>query len=77
MDSDDRHVVDAQAAQSRCMFAASFDTVLHITNDSIKTLFERFNMYTLFDGVAYNTCGYFASCVVFFRARRGEEKYEQ
>ena len=22
--------------------------------------------YTLFDGLAYNTCGYFASCVVFF-----------
>ena len=29
-------------------------------------------IYTLFDGLAYNTCGYFASCVV-----RGEEKYEQ
>ena len=26
------------------------------------------NKYTLFDGLAYNTCGYFASCVVFFRA---------
>ena len=26
------------------------------------------NTYTLFDGLAYNTCGYFASCVVFFRA---------
>ena len=23
------------------------------------------NKYTLFDGLAYNTCGYFASCVVF------------
>ena len=33
--------------------------------------------YTLFYGLAYNTCGYFASCVVFFQARRGEEKYEQ
>ena len=28
------------------------------------------NIYTLFDGLAYNTCGYFASCVVF-------GKYEQ
>ena len=24
------------------------------------------NTYTLFDGLAYNMCGYFASCVVFF-----------
>ena len=23
------------------------------------------SIYTLFDGLAYNTCGYFASCVVF------------
>ena len=23
-------------------------------------------IYTLFDGLAYNMCGYFASCVVFF-----------
>ena len=35
------------------------------------------NVYTLFDGLAYNTCGYFASCVVFSEPRRGEEKYEQ
>ena len=27
--------------------------------------------YTLFDGLAYNMCGYFASCVVFFRAPQG------
>ena len=26
---------------------------------------------TLFDGLAYSTCGYFASCVVFFRAPQG------
>ena len=26
------------------------------------------NIYTLFDGLAYNTCGYFASCVVLIRA---------
>ena len=41
MDSDNRHI-DAQAAQARCIFAASFDTVLHITNDLIKTLYEKF-----------------------------------
>ena len=29
------------------------------------------NKYTLFDGLAYITCGYFASCVVFFRALLG------
>ena len=26
------------------------------------------NTYTLFDGLTYNTRGYFSSCVVFFRA---------
>ena len=35
------------------------------------------NIYTLIDGLAYNTCGYFASCVIFSEPRRGEEKYEQ
>ena len=32
------------------------------------------DIYTLFDGLAYNTCGYFASCVVFFRAPQGRGK---
>ena len=32
------------------------------------------NIYTLFDGLAYNTYGYFASCVVFFRAPQGRGK---
>ena len=32
------------------------------------------NIYTLFDGLAYNTCGYFASCVVIFRAPQGRGK---
>ena len=27
-----------------------------------------YNKYTLFDGLTYNARGYFASCVVFFRA---------
>ena len=44
MDSDDRHVVDAQATQARCICSASFDTVLHIANDLIKTLYEEFNI---------------------------------
>ena len=30
-----------------------------------------YDIYTLFDGLAYNTCGYFASCIVFFRAPQG------
>ena len=32
------------------------------------------NSYTLLDGLAYNTRGYFASCVVFFRAPQGRGK---
>ena len=32
------------------------------------------NIYTLFDGLAYNTCEYFASCAVFFRAPQGRGK---
>ena len=31
------------------------------------------NKYILFDGLTYNTRGYFASCVVFFRAPKGRE----
>ena len=31
-------------------------------------------MYTLFAGLTYDTCGYFASCVVFFRAPQGSRK---
>ena len=34
----------------------------------------RICKYILFDGLAYNTCGYFASCVVFFRAPQGRGK---
>ena len=30
--------------------------------------------YNLFDGLAYNTCGYFASCVVFFPSSAGARK---
>ena len=32
------------------------------------------DIYTLFDGLAYNTCGYFASCVVFFRKNTSNEQ---
>ena len=31
------------------------------------------NKYILLDGLSYNTRGYFASCVVFFRAPQGEQ----
>ena len=44
--------------------------------EKVKRL-RRYITYTLFDGLAYNTCGYFASCVYFSEPRRGEEKYEQ
>ena len=36
--------------------------------------FYLLNTYTLFDGLAYNTCRYFASCIVFFRPQRGRGK---
>ena len=32
------------------------------------------NKYTLFDGLTYNTRGYFTSCVVFFPAAKGRGK---
>ena len=32
------------------------------------------NKYILFDGLTYNTLGYFASCIVFFRAPEGQGK---
>ena len=35
---------------------------------------KRVNTYILFDGLTYNTRGYFASCVVFFRAPAGARK---
>ena len=37
---------------------------------------RAWNMYTLFDGLAYNTSGYFASCVVFFWAPQGRVKIQ-
>ena len=32
------------------------------------------NEYILLDGLSYNTRGYFASCIVFFRAPQGRGK---
>jgi len=34
-------------------------------------------LYILFNRLTDNMCGCFVSCVVFFQARRGEEKYKQ
>ena len=42
--------------------------------DAQTLLYQRTTKYTLFDGLAYNTCGYFASCVVFSRAPQGRGK---
>ena len=39
--------------------------------DFVQCRYHENNTYTLFDGLAYNTCGYFASCVVFFPAPQG------
>ena len=47
-------------------------------SDRILKAIAMWYKYNLFDGLAYNTSGYFASCVVFFpELRRGEEKCEQ
>ena len=35
---------------------------------------QKANIHTLFDGLTYNTRGYFASCVVFFRSQKGRGK---
>ena len=35
---------------------------------------SRAETYTLFDGLTYNTHGYFVSCVVFLRALKGQGK---
>ena len=50
---------------------------VHVCIKGVQYNLQICNKYTLFDGLAYNTCGYFASCVVFSEPRRGEEKYEQ
>ena len=44
------------------------------TNYHDATRAQYQNKYTLLDGLAYNTRGYFASCVVFFRAPQGRGK---
>ena len=36
--------------------------------------FRKFHKYILLDGLTSNTRGYFASCVVFFRAPQGRGK---
>ena len=46
------------------LFLAKFDT------DALLRA-PLYNTYILFDGFTYNTRGYFASCVVFFRAPKG------
>ena len=43
-------------------------------SDRILKAIAMWYKYSLFDGLAYNTCGYFASCVVFFRAPQGRGK---
>ena len=45
-----------------------------VNNKIRETLEIRFNIYILLDGLSYNTRGYFASCVVFFRAPQGRGK---
>ena len=45
--------------------------------ESFLHLVEGHTIYILFDGLTYNTRGYFASCLYFSLPRRGEEKYKQ
>ena len=45
-----------------------------LTNDAKNGPVRAPYKYTLLDGLAYNTRGYFASCVVFFRAPQGRGK---
>ena len=47
------------------------NNALQLTNMSARYIgykHKQYNKYTLLDGLTYNTSGYFASCVVFFRA---------
>ena len=45
----------------------------HTVINSFEFLIKK-KKYTLFDGLAYNTCGYFASCVVIFPSSAGARK---
>ena len=59
-----KHSVNVQKATSGLLLPIAY------------SLLEK-SIYTLFDGLTYNTRGYFASCVVFFRAPKGRGKIEQ
>ena len=49
----------------------SADKYLSIFSRQMKAIVY---IYILLDGLSYNTRGYFASCVVFFRAPQGRGK---
>ena len=44
--------------------------------ESFLQLVEGHTIYISFDGLTYNTRGYFASCVVFFLAQQGRGKIQ-
>ena len=52
----------------------SSDQTDFIRDSNARSKGNQFYTYTLLDGLAYNTRGYFASCVVFFRAPQGRGK---
>ena len=44
------------------------------SSDKLLLNVPKINTYTLYDGLAYNTCGYFASSEVFLRDTQGRRK---
>ena len=56
----------AELVQRLDAFMAGSDVVR--TSSALLIYSYTVNKYTLFDGLAYSTCGYFASCVAFFQA---------
>ena len=53
-------------------FLGQFKTIEMPVSDKFQT--KQSYKYILLDGLTYNTRGYFASCVVFFRAQQGRGK---
>ena len=51
--------------------------MLYYSNIMIYVLCFLLNKYILLDGLTCNTRGYFASCVVFFRAPQGRGKMRE
>ena len=53
---------------------ATYRALIEDTQLTIYKIMPNYTIYTLLYGLTYNTRGYFASCVVFFRAPKGRGK---